>query len=140
MKVEVFTLCDAATDQHGKLNILGCFDLICGSVVPAVHPACTVAIRIRFSQMEQGPHSLRLVLTNDDGQAVFPPMNTQMMVILPPEAVSLSQNFIFNMQALQFPKFGDYSFNLYFDNKLVDSLPIYLRQTPKHLGGHPPKS
>ena len=30
MKVEVFALCDAATESQGKLNILGTFDRLSG--------------------------------------------------------------------------------------------------------------
>ena len=127
MKVEVFTLCDAATDQFGKLNVLGCFDLLCSQAEPIYHPSCTIALRIRFSKVEEGKHSLRITLSDDDGQVVVPPMKGSFEVHMAPEAVSFAQNLIFNLQSLEFPKFGDYSFNLFLDNKLIDSLPLYLR-------------
>ena len=57
MKVEVFCLCDAATDNRGKLNILGTFDQIYSSKMPVVHPACAIALRMRFNKMEEGVHS-----------------------------------------------------------------------------------
>lgn len=132
MKVEVFSLCDAATDQFGKLNVLGCFDLICSPGEPVVHQACTIALRIRFSQVEQGFHSLRITLSDDDGQNIIPAMNGNFEIRMAPEAVSFAQNLIFNMQALEFPRYGDYSFNLYLDNKLIDSLPIYLRPAKRN--------
>ena len=131
MKVEVFTLCDAATDQRGKLNILGTFDLICSVEEPIKHPACTVALRIRFSKFEEGQHSIKLSFTDADGQAIVPPIGGDFNVAMGPEAVSLAQNMVFNMQVLQFPTFGDYSINLHLDNNLVDSLPLYIKRPPK---------
>ena len=131
MKVEIFTLCDAATDQFGKLNVLGSFDLLCSSVEPFAHPSCTIALRIRFSKIEEGNHTLRITLTDDDGQAIVPSMNGSFEIYMAPEAVSYAQNLIFNLQSLEFPKFGDYSFNLYLDEKLIDSLPLYLRPTKR---------
>ncbi|WP_407992464.1 DUF6941 family protein, partial [Pontiella sp.] len=66
MKIEVFALCDAATDNHGKLNILGTFDQIYAARVPVSHPACAIALRLRFDKMEEGVHSVKLQLVNPD--------------------------------------------------------------------------
>ena len=71
MKVEIFTLCDAATDQHGKLNILGSFDLLCSQQTPIYHAACAIAVRVRFSKMEEGDHSLKLAVTDEDGKVII---------------------------------------------------------------------
>ena len=56
MKVEVFALCDAATESQGKLNLLGTFDRLVAKQLPVVHPACAVAIRLRFDTMEVAAH------------------------------------------------------------------------------------
>ena len=131
MKVEIFTLCDAATDQHGKLNVLGTFDLICSTAEPVRHPACAIALRVRFSKFEEGPHSIKINFTNADGKSIVPPMTGDFQIQMGPDAVSFAQNLVFNMHALQFPTFGDYSINLHVDNNLVESLPLFLRQLPK---------
>ena len=39
MKVEIFALCDAATESQGKLNLLGTFDQLVAGSVPVVHPS-----------------------------------------------------------------------------------------------------
>jgi len=44
MDVEIFALCDAATDSGGKLNILGAFDRVSTRQFPAVHPPCALGI------------------------------------------------------------------------------------------------
>ena len=49
MKVEIFTLCDAATvDAAGKLNVLGSFDRLNAATAPVVHPQCALAIEDVF--------------------------------------------------------------------------------------------
>ena len=53
MNVELFVLCDAATDYQGKLNILGTFDAIRAKEMPVVYPLCTVALRMRFQKTEE---------------------------------------------------------------------------------------
>ena len=52
MNIEVFSLCDAATIEGGKLNMLGAFDTIMAEKVPVVHPQCTIALRLRFNASE----------------------------------------------------------------------------------------
>jgi len=59
MNIELFVLCDAATDQQGKLNILGAFDSLWAQKVPVSHPQCAVALRIRFSKIEEGEHNIK---------------------------------------------------------------------------------
>ena len=41
MNIQVAVLCDAATDDNGKLNLLGAFDTIYTQQLPAVHPQCS---------------------------------------------------------------------------------------------------
>ncbi len=55
MKIEIFTLCDAATtDAAGKLNILGSFDRLNAVQAPITHPQCALAIKLRFERVEEG--------------------------------------------------------------------------------------
>jgi len=42
MNIEIIALCDAATDQQGKLNILGAFDTVFTKSLPTVHTQCAV--------------------------------------------------------------------------------------------------
>ena len=134
MKVEVFTLCDAATDHRGKLNILGTFDLLCAPEAPIQQPACAIAIRVRFTKLEEGIHNVKLTFTNADGQTFIPPMGGDFKVKMATEALSQAQNMVFNFQALEFNEFGDYSINLHLDKTLIDSLPLYIRKvTPPPL-------
>ena len=72
MRVEAFRLCDAATVQGGKLNVLGAFDTVYFPTVPAVYPACAIALRIRWERIEEGDHSLRITIVDADGKRLGP--------------------------------------------------------------------
>jgi hypothetical protein len=54
MNIQVAVLCDAATDDNGKLNLLGSFDTIYAPQLPAVHPQCAVALRVTFMSGDEG--------------------------------------------------------------------------------------
>ncbi len=130
MKVEIFALCDAATEFMGKLNLLGTFDSIGARETPASHPACGIALRIRFDRIESGEHKIRMELVNADGQPVVPPLETTANVQIPDGMPSAAINLIVNFQQLKFETFGDYSIDLAIDGRHESSLPLYVREMP----------
>ncbi len=71
MKVEIFTLCDAATSHGGKLNILGSFDMIIIKQTPIVYPSCSVAIKLRIEKIEEGNKKLRISFVDADGKYIL---------------------------------------------------------------------
>jgi hypothetical protein len=83
MEVEAFILCDCATDQQGKLNILGAFDRLYARKIPAVHPACAVAVRLRFSKIEEGDHTIRINFIDADGNPAGPVLERNISVRVP---------------------------------------------------------
>ena len=58
MDVQIAALCDSAVDYSGKLCLLGAFDSIYVQRFPAVHPHCSIALRLVFNQAEEGRHQL----------------------------------------------------------------------------------
>ncbi|MBI4850050.1 MAG: hypothetical protein HY808_15995 [Nitrospirae bacterium] len=131
MKVELFVLCDAATDYHGKLNILGTFDAIWTKQIPAVHPQCAVALRVRFAKIEEGAHKVRINIVDEDGKAVVPPLDAGVNIqFRETPLTSMSANMILNLQGLKFPKYGEYSIDLAVDGRQEASLPIYVQPVP----------
>jgi len=131
MKIEIFVLCDAATDSHGKLNILGTFDQIYASKLPVIHPACAVALRIRFNKMEEGIHKIGLQLVNPDGHPIFQAMEGEVHPQMGPDIDSVAVNLILNFQGLQFDAFDDYQINLFLDGQNEASLPLHIRKLTK---------
>jgi hypothetical protein len=72
MQLEIFTLCDAATEHAGKLNIIGTFDALRALEAPIAHPQCAIAGRLRFEQIEEGNHRVSLTFADEDGNVVMP--------------------------------------------------------------------
>ncbi len=128
MKIEVFALCDAATDTHGKLNLLGTFDQIYAVKLPVLHPACAIALRLRFDKIEEGPHAVRLQLVNPDGMPVFQDMEGEVNPRMGDDVGSVAVNLILNFQNVKFDQFTDYQINLSVDGAAMASLPLRVRQ------------
>lgn len=138
MKIETFVLCDAATESAGKLNILGTFDSIHARQVPAVHPQCAVAIRVRFDREERGDHKIRVNMIDADGRLVVPSLDAMLHVRIPENASSCAINMILNLQSLKFERFGEYSIDLQVDGVQSTSLPLFIWQMPVQSPGSPP--
>jgi hypothetical protein len=131
MKIEIFSLCDAATDNQGKLNILGTFDQIYAAKMPVVHPACAIAMRLRFDKMEEGIHRVNLQLVNPDGIPVFRPMEGEVNPRMAEDVESVAVNLILNFQHIKFEEYADYQINLSIDNVGMAVLPLRVREMPR---------
>ena len=130
MNIEAFLLCDCATDQRGKLNVLGAFDSIYARKIPTVHPACTVATRIRFERIEEGDHKVSIAVIDQDGKAIVPRLNGNISVRARPDGGSSVVNLILNLQRLKFENYGEYRIDLAIDGKVEASLPFSVREVP----------
>lgn len=130
MNIEAFLLCDAATDQQGKLNVLGAFDSIYAKQVPAVHPACAVVARMRFEKIEEGSHPIRIHIIDEDGKSIGPKLQGNINVSIGDKVDSMTANIVLNIQRLKLEKYGQYRIDLAIDNQIKGSLPFNLRETP----------
>ncbi|MEE9368104.1 MAG: hypothetical protein V3V05_04475 [Pontiella sp.] len=131
MKVEIFALCDAATDNRGKLNILGTFDQIYAVKMPVVHPACAIALRLRFDKIEEGLHKVNLQLINPDGVPVLQAMEGNVNPRMGADVGSVAVNLILNFQNVKFDDFADYQINLSIDDVAMATLPLRVRDMPR---------
>ncbi|MEI6807210.1 MAG: hypothetical protein WCN95_00670 [bacterium] len=127
MDIEVFVICDAATDSAGKLNVLGAFDSILGRNLPVLHPQCTVALRMRFSRPEEGEHKIKVGLVDADGHPVVPDLDTGLHVRFHGPESSLAANMIMNLQRVQFKTAGEHSINLSVDGRFERAIPLTVR-------------
>lgn len=140
MDIQIAVLCDAATDNNGKLNILGTFDTIYTSQLPAVHPQCSIAIRMTFNKVEEGAHKVKLNFVDEDGRSVMPPIEIPLEVAIPEETIFLSRNFIVNIQKLKFEKEGLYSIDIAVDGRQEGSIPLLVKVPPQPGKGAPGRS
>jgi len=130
-------LCDAATDNNGKLNILGTFDTIYTSQLPAVHPQCSIAIRMTFGKVEEGQHKVKLNFVDEDGKPVLDLPLIPIDVMVPEETIFLSRNFIVNIQKLKFEKEGLYSIDIAVDGRQEGSIPLLVKIPSPQAGPQP---
>jgi hypothetical protein len=131
MNIQVAVLCDAATDDNGKLNLLGAFDTICTPQLPAVHPQCSIAMRVTFFAGDEGQHSLRVNFVDADGRPIkanFRPIPVE--VTLPDDVHFGTRNFIVNIQQLQFDAPGLYSIDISLDDQPQASIPLLVKHLP----------
>ena len=127
MNIQVAVLCDAATEDNGKLNLLGSFDTIFAPQLPAVHPQCAVALRVTFMSGDEGEHKLKLNFVNADGHAIMPPIEIPVSVVLPDDVHFLTRNFIVNIQQLKFAEPGLYSVDVRLDDESQGSIPLLVK-------------
>ena len=131
MNLESFLLCDAATDQHGKLNVLGAFDNIFAKELPIRHPSCSIAARVRFSKIEAGDHAVRIFIIDADGSSIGPKLEGNIAVRIGDNASTAVVNLILNIQNLEFKEYGQYQIDLAIDGNVQASLPLHIRPAPK---------
>ena len=124
MKIEVFALCDAATESHGKLNVLGTFDQLVAARLPVIHPACAVALRIRFDVHEAIEYHIRLRMVDPDGQPFMKEMEASVRPRFGEDSCSTAINLILNMQRIKFDYFADYALLLEVNEVEEASLPL----------------
>ncbi len=127
MDIQIAALCDAAADFNGKLCLLGTFDTIIAQKMPAVHPQCSIALRVVFSRIEEGHHKVRMTIVNDDGQPVMQGIDIPVEVSLPADATFLARNFVVNIQQMKFEKPGQYEFLIAIDGRQEASMPLQVK-------------
>ncbi len=133
MNIQTAVLCDAATDDNGKLNLLGAFDTIYARELPAIHPQCAVALRVTFLAGDEGKRQLKLNFVDADGHAIMPPIEIPVEVALPDDMHFGTRNFIINIQQLKFETPGLFSMDLSLDGQPQASIPLLV----KHVQPHP---
>lgn len=131
MKIEVFSLCDAATADMGKLSMLGAFDTIGTQKMPTVHPQCAIALRVRFDSIERGEHRIAVNVVDADGRHIIPSANGTMNINFPDGQSSGSANLILNIHGLKLDRYGEYSIDLAIDGRTESNLPLFVKERKK---------
>jgi hypothetical protein len=127
MKTEIFTFCDFAQDNGGKLTVVGTFDTIIAKSFPCIHPQLAVVIRIRFDLWEFTDHSFRIETVDLDGELSMEPITGHVEVKGGGYATAVS-HLVFTISNLQFISSGVVNFVLYIDDKELTSIPLHIRQ------------
>jgi hypothetical protein len=127
MKVEIFTLCDAATiDAAGKLNVLGSFDRLNAPQEPVTHPQCALAVKLRFDRVEEGQKRIRITFVDLDGAPVMPTLDATTDVRVGQGESITASSLALVIQQLKLPRFGEYSIDLAVDGRQEASIPLFV--------------
>jgi len=107
MHTEIFTLCGSATNDRGKLNILGSFDTIYARQFPCDHHMC----EITFSDPDMRP--------------VLDPIQSEFTIQM---GKNLSHTHIHTHHYVGFhlERPGEYYFELRVDGETRSRIPLYL--------------
>ncbi len=124
MDVQIAALCDNAVDYSGKLCLLGAFDTIMVKQLPAVHPLCSIALRMIFRDSDEGSHQLQVVLIDEDGRSLLPKIEPTLDVRIPENSYFATVNLVFNLQGLKFEKTGQFSIDIHLDQRIVARIPL----------------
>jgi len=127
IKIELFTFCDFAQENGGKLTIVGTFDNIISRNFPCVHPHLSVVIRIRFDLWEFGQHTFRIETHDLSGAVTMEAINGNIEVKGAGNASAVS-HLVFSISNLHFKEPGLINMVLFIDDKEMDSLPLYIRK------------
>jgi len=127
IKIELFTFCDFAQENGGKLTIVGTFDSIISRTFPCIHPQLSVVIRLRFDLWEFGVHSFRIETRDLDGEMTMNKISGNVEVKGVGNATAVS-HLVFSISNLQFKAPGLVNFVLYIDEKEIDSIPLHIRK------------
>ncbi|HCM29140.1 MAG: hypothetical protein A2Z99_07540 [Treponema sp. GWB1_62_6] len=127
MKTELFTFCDFAQENGGKLTVVGTFDTIIAREFPCTHPLLSVVIRLRFDIWEFGRHVFHVESRDLDGAALVAPVDGTLEVRGAGNATAVS-HVVFNVSGVRFAGPGVINLSLHVDEKEIASIPLYVRK------------
>jgi hypothetical protein len=120
MELEFFTICDYAADMGGgKLLIVGTFDSVAVKEFPAIQPILSVVGKVLFHKDEAGKHSVKVGITDPDGNVTVPSGPGEVPVDFPDGKETLVMNLILGAIQVKLPKAGKYTVSLEIDGQVV---------------------
>jgi hypothetical protein len=125
VQLEILTFCDAAAEYGGRLNILGAADTIIAADLPVKYPHCALVARMRAARIEEGDHTVRLMIIDADGQAILNVDGKMSIRFI--AGLGGAVNLIINAQNLEFKTAGEYAIELAVDGIQLGSSPLFVR-------------
>ncbi len=124
MQVKLAVLADYANvTGDGKLNILGIFDRINLTQIPAAHPQMHLVLRLDAHPAEQNrTFAIEIRLHDPEGLVIFEVKGEIVPRGEPGQPVSTNQ--ILTLNNLQLEKIGDYRFVIFLNNDLKSEIPL----------------
>lgn len=116
MKIELFTLCDGAFNNGGRLTIVNTYDNVMARQFPW-KAALGVALKIYIPADEKGTHTLSVAIVNEKGDQVLHNLNANLDIPIDGQDGHIA--LASNIQGIVFPNAG-----LYFVIVRIDEIEI----------------
>ena len=129
LRIEIFTLCEGAVEQNGRLSMLGTYDVLHSQCFPLVLPQMTVVIRLRFWPGEARHHRVRLTMVDPDGRVMGAEAEAMINVNGTEEGLAAPYNLIVHMQAIEFEEPGEHAIAFHLDDALEGRLPFCVHRS-----------
>jgi hypothetical protein len=126
MQAEILAICEAATVNSGKLNILGTFDILAFSKFPVTYDSFSIATTVRFGPDEAGPHVMRVNWIDSDGEVAF--CSTEASFEIQFLAGQDIKHFIWHVREKEFFGPSEFLLQLVVDDTPVSSVPLTVKE------------
>jgi len=123
MEIEIFTICDYATDMNGKMVVVGTFDVVHSNAFPFQQPF-GIGLRLRFSEKEYGDHNATIFMFDEERKELAK-LDGNLTVNKPTIGSHSSLNLALNITG-KFDRPGKYSFELHVDGEFRSGLSFYV--------------
>lgn len=136
MEIRFATVADTANvSREGKLNITGMFTTIWAAHDPPVHwPSMDLVIILETDASEVGEHSLEIKFVDADGEVLQTQGGT--FDAPQPSTPGFPQRiqFVLSYRGLEFPRFGDYAFDIFIDDRYGDTVFLHVKSREEAQG------
>ena len=129
MKSTVAVVADCANiEAHGKLNIMGIFDVINVQQLPAVHPQMQIVVRLVADPSEtKVPLPVEIQLVDEDWQEILS-IKGQTKFQTAASGEQSTSNFMVALNNVRFGRVGDYEFKVLVCEEAVATIPLRIQQ------------
>jgi len=134
LHIEIFAVCDGASEQGGRLSLIGTYDTIGSGSFPFVVPQMTVVLRLRFWPGEARRHNVRLEVTSPDGQRAGSPLEGEMNLHPTDDDLTGAYNIIAHLRDTPIEEPGEHVIDFRLDDQLQGRLPICVRRQAEKVG------
>ena len=131
LRIEIFALCESASDQNGRLSILGTFETIQSLQFPVILHQAVVVLRVRFWPTESRQHKVRMMFNDPDGRQVLSPVESDLTLQPPNEDQSAAYNLLLHVRDLRLQAAGEHAIDFFLNDNLQGRLPLIVLPLPR---------
>jgi len=136
IKIPLAVIADSANvSREGKLNILGIFQNIGASTVPATHPQISLVLTFQGERGDaNSDHPIKIQMVNADGEVMIN-IEASLRFNMPPVGeYSVLAHQIFQFANITFTRFGTYDLNIFINNEVRKTVSLNVMEVKPPAG------